>query len=261
MARHAQWSAIYADLARAGGDRIGFGDYTDEAYAVFPRYNVLQAVLDEIEALNADDLPAFDMLRNLIVKAAETASSEFTRPIANDIHHRAMAEERACLASTFRSMAEPELDEVEPLFYRRSLSPDEVQAWRRVIKEAWGATDGYWYPLAEKSHPSLIALELSGIDQVALQERMRRFLAENGVHRVIELREHGTSYEVQSDSVEMLYNLAEGFWTSALSEWIVYCSHEGTITFGGRIAFAIGPEYPASRIEPGQPPHWRASRQ
>jgi hypothetical protein len=239
MTRYEYWSGVYSDLAQGGRNRIAFGDYTEEAYAVFPRYNVLQAVLDTIEALDPDALPDVEKLRTLLVGAAQTASSDFTRPMANPIHQRAMAQEREALALIFRSATTSDLAGVEPLFYRRTLGADESRFWRQLIKDAWGADDGYWYPLGEKTHPSLVALDLDGIDESALQARIGRYLRENAIARVVELREDGVSYELEAGAAVVAYNGAEGFWTSDRSEWIIYCSHEKTMTLGGKIAVAI----------------------
>jgi len=259
MDRHSHWATLYGELAQAGRDRIDFGNYTDEAYAIFPRYNVLQAVLDSIEALDPAALPGLEELRSLLVQAAETASSDFTSPSVNLIQESAATDEREALAKIFRKVGAAELAKLEPLFYRRVLGADEVQSWRDGIESIWGAPNGYWYPLGPKTHPSLVALELAGVED-KLAERLRRFFTDNAITRLIELREYGASYEVQADEAIVAYTGPEGFWTSPESQWIIYCSHEGTITFGGAIA-AIGPDFPAARYDPSQPPYWAASRQ
>jgi hypothetical protein len=259
MTRFDHWAESYGKLAASGGDRIG-SDYTDDAYAIFPRYNVLKTVLDGIEAIDADALPAFEQLRSLLAETARTASSDVTTPMSNAIHQRAMSEERETLAALFAKVTALELADVEPLFYRRTLDPDTVRFWRQSIAMTWGAPDGYWYPLGDKTHPSLVALGLHGIGEIALQERIGRFFSDNAVARVIELREFGEGYELDASAAVLSYTDGEGFWTAAGGDWIVYCSHEGTITFGGKIADEIGPEYRAHHYEPSQPPHWLAGR-
>jgi hypothetical protein len=258
--RHAHWATLYSELVQARRYRTDSGDYTDEAYEIFPRYNVLQAVLDDIEALDPANLPGPEELRSLLIQAAMSASSDFTRPSASAVHERAMADERETLAHVFRDVDTADLADVEPLFYRRVLSADEVQFWRKAIEGVWGAPDGYWYPLGPKTDPSLVALELVGIED-ALPERLRRFFADNAITRLIELRELDASYEIQADAAAVAYTSSEGFWTSPENSWIIYCSHEGTITFGGTVAAAIGPDFPASHYDPSKQPHWAAVRQ
>lgn len=259
MERFDHWAGIYEQIARDGRDRIGSG-YTEAAYAVFPRNNILQTVLGHIEALDADALPGVEHLRTLLADGARTATSDRTRPIGNPVEQRAMNDEREALAALFLKVTISELAEVEPLFYRRTLDTDAVRYWRQLIAATWGAPDGYWYPLSGKTHASLVALELNGVDNCELQGRIRTFFAENNVQRVIELREYDESYELDAAAAVLSYSGAEGFWTASGSEWIVYCSHEGTITFGGSIASRIGPDYCVARFDPSQPPHWLAPR-
>ncbi|ENZ80600.1 MULTISPECIES: hypothetical protein [Caulobacter] len=257
MERFDHWADIYSLMVRGDRDRDG-PDYTDEAYAVFPRYNVAQTVLDHIETLDADALPDCEQLRTLLVHLARNATSDRTRPMANPIQQRAMADEREVLASLFMSVTASELAQVKPLFYRRVLDARAVHQWREAIAATWGAPDGYWYPLSEKTHASLVALELDRVDDVQLQARIKKFFSANAVRRVIELREYDESYELDGAAAVLSYTGAEGFWTAPGNEWIVYCSHEGTITLGGAIAREIGPEYQVTQYDPSRSPHWLA---
>lgn len=257
MKRFEHWADVYSQIAQGDRDRDG-ADYTDEAYAVFPRYNVAQTVLDHIEALDADALPGCEELRPLLVHLARNATSDRTKPMANPIRQRAMAEEREALASLFLNVTASELAQMKPLFYRRVLDAGAVHQWREAIAATWGAPDGYWYPLSEKTHASLVALELDRVDDVQLQARIKKFFSTNAIGRVIELREYDESYELDGAAAVLSYTGPEGFWTAPGNEWIVYCSHEGTITFGGAIAREIGPEYPAAQYDPSRPPSWLA---
>lgn len=245
--RHAHWAAIYSQIARDGRDRTGF-NYTDEAYASFPRYNVLAAVLDCIEQLEPTTLPDVESLRLTLIEAATRASSAFTTPNTNEVHNRAIAEERSTLAGIFREVTEAELTQVEPLFYRRVLTESEVRDWRSTILERWGAGEVYWYPLAPKSEPSLLALHVPMVAD-SLPRRLQHFFLERNVERVVELREFGASYEIQADAVAIEYTGAEGFWTSAGNDWIAYCSHEGTITLGGSLAHGLERHFPGAKVE------------
>lgn len=58
-------------------------------------------------------------------------------------------------------------------------------------------------------------------------------IAERGVIRVLELREDGPGYELDLSESHFTYNGAEGCWTIGSIEWLVYASHESSITFGG----------------------------
>ena len=51
-----------------------------------------------------------------------------------------------------------------------------------------------------------------------------------------ELREYGAEYECDVALFEPIYNGAEGYWSSPSLDWIVYASHESSITIGGWLA-------------------------
>lgn len=61
---------------------------------------------------------------------------------------------------------------------------------------------------------------------------LRAALVEHGVGRLFELREHGCGFEIPVELTGFTYNGAEGFWTNGAYDWLVYASHEASITFG-----------------------------
>lgn len=62
---------------------------------------------------------------------------------------------------------------------------------------------------------------------------MRRILTAHGVTHLYEHREGGESYELSVSSFEPHYNGLEGFWSDKNLDWIIYASHESSITVGG----------------------------
>lgn len=235
MDRNSHWSGVYAEIVSGGRDRIGM-KYTDEALRVFPRYNVDQAVLDTIEQIDPDDLPPPEDLRVLLVDATLKGSSVFTRPVPS--HDKAMAEERQWLKNAFEAVSLAEIANQPPLFYRRVLTAAEVDNVRQGLTERWGA-EFYWFPLGKKTHPSLVAYDLVTVDEVALKRTIGSFLSGREISRLYEIREYGPCYEMEFEAADFTYNGAEAFWSELEGEWIVYCSHENTITVGGVLAEAL----------------------
>ena len=63
------------------GRRASEGRYPPpEDYAVFPRYNVLDAILWEVERIEPGDVDTAEQLRNLLILAGRLAESPFTHP-------------------------------------------------------------------------------------------------------------------------------------------------------------------------------------
>lgn len=236
MERFDYWTTKYSKLAQVGGDRVGTG-YTDKAYSMFPRYNVLSAMLREIETIDYEQLPTIEKLVELLELVGECANSIFTENLENEIAIAATENERELFIAEVTKIAASGLGFVEPLYYRRALNKSEVSNFWKSIEGKWGANRSYWYPLNEKTHPSLIALGISDLDQVVVQKRIQSFLKTRNVDRVIELREFGTeNYLIDTIATEFIYRGEEGYWISDANDWIIYCSHESTITLGGEIS-------------------------
>lgn len=208
-----------------------------EAYAIFPRYNVLNAILLDVETLDSDNLPTFHELQELLGIAGATASTGFSYTESNAIARRSEREERQLFADALRNAVQNGIPEQRPLFYRRTLKVAEADELRTRLRNVWGITGSYWYPIDAKTHPSLVALELENIDETALQNRIKGFFKDNAIQRIWELREFDReNYRIEAGVNDLFYGTGgEGYWTSDEDDWIVYCSHEGTMTLGGSI--------------------------
>ena len=91
----------------------------------------------------------------------------------------------------------------------------------------------YWHPLADTERTDVAAFQAPYFLRAVTPERLAALLAERGITRVWELREYGPEYELDASAFEPHYNGAEGFWTSSALDWIVYASHESSMTVGG----------------------------
>jgi hypothetical protein len=103
------------------------------------------------------------------------------------------------------------------------------------VNENWDVnTQDYWWPL-RGGEPvcEAIAFHTDWFDNEKLSA-LRAVLIEHGVGVVWELREFGeTGCEQSVHTFEPVYNGEEGYWTSTGSEWLVYASHESSITLAG----------------------------
>lgn len=233
LERHAYWCKRYSEIVRKGGDRQRGYHYTPEALATFPRYNVLNAIRIEIERIDPADLLDVDNTRQRLVLAGETAQDDFTARPIGEIDKRTMAEERTNFCRYIGSFEVSNLNSVENLPYRRVLTTQESRTiWSR-LRSRWQIPEGHWFPLAECRLPDVVAFESKSFDDAVAYERLRDILASHGIERVRELREYGPEYEEDLALFEPCYNGAEGFWSSGDLDWIIYASHENSVTVGG----------------------------
>lgn len=230
--RFAGWTGQYQRLVDAGNDRRG-PDYTPEALRTFPRYQVLDAIRTDLERLTGTELDRLDEARETFALAGLTAVSDFTS-FAWPEAQAAMQEERVAFARFVREVSAAELATVEPLPFARVLAPEEAERVWDAVERAWGLERRRcWYPLTKTHRADVSAFRAPSFLRAVPPEALGAMLAARGITRVWQLREYGPESEVDATALAPHYHGAEGVWTSPALDWIVYASHEASITVGG----------------------------
>jgi hypothetical protein len=254
LARFTYWCDRYSELVSRGRDRQRNGDYTDKAYAIFPRYNVLKAIRVEIERIDPVADVTLEDMKVMLIRAGDTAEDDFTRNATNEIKQRVTDEERAAYCRYIEDLSALDLESIEPFPYRRVLDDEETKAiWSR-LRRIWNITEHYWYPLSDRPSNEVEAFQASW--NSIQPEVLRSLLAERGIERVWELREYGPQYEEDTVLFESLYTGSEGYWSAGDLDWIVYASHEGSVTVGGWVLSTLKSMHPAWKEHLWQ--GWRA---
>jgi hypothetical protein len=239
MDRYDELSGMYAQLPNQGRAADGF-HYSPRARRIFPRYNVVEAMLVEVERLDPDRLPDLYALAHALVRVADIAQSPFTQPPQGKVEEDVIGDERRLFNSVVETwMSVPSLD-VEPMGYRRVLMPEESAEWRRRLEGRWDLDNLSWHPMLEGPVPEdvLILKEASMWDRHGVAG-VRRALQDMGGLRVAELREYGAEYLLDVELFAPTYNGAEGVWSDDSLSWIAFASHEGTVAFGGLLASVL----------------------
>lgn len=231
MSRYSYWTKRYSELVSAGKDRVGYG-YTEEALSTFPRYNVLKAMLIEVERQRPESFTSLDEAKRVFREAAASAETIFTQPPHGTVERQVMNEERGALDKFIAQLTENDLVAVEPLFYRRVLDAKETEVIWGQLKLAWGITGGYWFPLAHRQRDDIEAFQDAYFHQEVGREELQTILRDRGAETLFEMREDGINYELELSILEPYYNL-EGYWCDGTFDWIIYASHESSITIGG----------------------------
>lgn len=247
-----RWRDAYSQLRNGGRDGSG---YTDEAYRVFPRYNVLGTILENVEMIVPDDFDSVDDLRAALLYVATWAEGKFTKNPSSTIAAETMRSERRDFADYIRQLDVTSLDDVLPLFHRRIFRREEAAAvWERVSAR-WQIGKSYWYPLSEK-HPDIIieAFNASTFGSAIGASALQNMLRSGGVRDVWMFGEGEWehSYEIEVELFEPAYTGSEWFYTSDGLEWIVYVSHEDSITVGGWLLDKVKAAWPAWHTKPFQ---------
>ncbi len=238
--RHGSWVEAYRQLQERGEARMTVDElkwsHTDKAYTTFPRYLVWQAILDEVERFEARSAPTIDALREELASAgwrAETALT--TNPALTPDAFAAMAEEREEFAGFVRAVPQSQLEAVQPLQLRRVFGAEEMQRLWDSLDSRWDVKKHhYWWPLREgTAPPDVVTFHADWLDQTKVAT-VREVLIGHGVSQVWELREFGEwGCEQSASALDPVYTGEEGYWTSSSSDWLVYASHESSITLAG----------------------------
>ena len=232
MERHFYWATEYSKLSSDGKARAG-QSYTKEALSVFPRYNVLNAILTDVERFIPADFDSLNHEREMLSRAGKTAQDLFTTGKQSEIEQQVMSEERERFSSFVEKISTDELEGIILLAYRRVLKETEAKNIHDSLEKIWQAR-GYFYPLKERSREDLEGFQSAWFDREVDLDKLRQKILARGIERIWELKEYGPEYEIATTLLEPNYgNGGEGFWTSNGFEWLIYTSHESSITFGG----------------------------
>lgn len=216
----------------------------------------------EIEQTVPNDFPIVEALREFVIATAEAIQNverSYTWQDgreARTIRRTPLNEEQEAVRQEFlqfvRSLSEDELRHVPPLPYRRVLSDSQARRIAKGVSQRWGfeATQSYWWPLWE-GYP-----EQMPNDVLVLQERhfytdlgvatMRDILRTRGITRLFELAELHRAPEVETDVELCTFRGSETIWTSRSHDWLIYISHESSITFAGEwLVAAVKQAWPA----------------
>jgi hypothetical protein len=227
------WTKQYSQIAGTGRSRDG-RIYTSTELNVFPRYLVLNAILVEIEKFTPQDFSTLDEAKVLISSISGYLANDTFKYSQNGLTaEKAMTEERKAFVNYIQTLSEEEIGEVEPMSYRRVIKRSEKQQIWAELKKVWNIQGGNWYPLSEGNPFNLIAFQAKYLEREVGVELLRSLLMKHGITRVWELREFGPEYEMELVFFDPSYNGAEGYWCTQNMNWIIYASHESSITIGG----------------------------
>jgi hypothetical protein len=233
--RAREWFAAYDKLGRTRDDRIrrddGSCDHSDAALNIFPRYQVLAAIQREVERFTPADFSSTEECRTFLVLAAETAPYPYPTSGMGPIERAAIADERRVFGDWVRTLSAATLSSVEPLPYRRVLGHAEAAELTVRLVARWG--NRYGGGVDRDDVPPTLTLWDHWFEDETHLAALRKAIVEHGHSRVWEIREYDECFEMDVSAVEFAYTGPEGFWTTGDMDWLVYASHEQSISFGG----------------------------
>jgi hypothetical protein len=197
-----------------------------------------------IERLEPSSFADVEVARSAVAEAARAASDDFTSSSIGPIDAEAMRDERRDFLQFLGSLRHADLAHVEPLPYRRVLDAKESERVWAALRSAWDISPGYWYPLCDTERADVEAYDADAFATHVPTEVLCEKLRRQGVGRIWELKEWGPEFEEALELFQPVYDGAEGYWCSQELDWIVYASHEGSITVGGALVATVRDVWP-----------------
>jgi hypothetical protein len=221
------WSNRYS-IERTGTDMPY--TYSDSDYNLFPRYNVLLAILEGIETLVPKDFQDVEHCKQELKHIGLSAQSLFTEGEQTPIEQAAIQDERQKFVEYIDNITEADILSAEPMPYRRRLKRTEKEDVRKSLLEKWNFNGHYWDPLEDHSPQPVVFLMQRNITENDL-EKILAFIKNIAGDKVFEIKEDGSDAEIEFELLD--FDCHETIYCDKGFHWIVYCSHESTITFGG----------------------------
>lgn len=209
---------------------------SDSALNLFPRYNYLDTILIGLEEFTPDDFASFSEAKELIIMAGYTSGSLFTVS-QNAIEKNVMQQEREAFCKYIKNLNQEQIEYINPLFYRKVLTETESQKLWGILKKKWDIqTKSYWHPLMDSPINDVIVFQEEPFDIKFGIENIRKILQRKCIQKVFSLTEYGPEYELDVSVFEPLYyhSGVENYSFSQQADWVIYASHEGAITVGGK---------------------------
>ena len=245
MVQYKFWREKYwFELVEKGLTRSGSA-YTPEALAMFPRYNVLNAVLIEVERIDSETLTDLEKAREDLILAGKLGEDVSTSGPKDEISSKTMADERERFCNFLLQQTADSLKEIAPLPFRRVLSRAERDSVWAKVRDRWQIIEP-WFPLDIDSRADLFTFKAKAFETGVQASTLKEFLTARRIIRLWELREFGADYTESIEWFEpVYYNGAEGFWSSEGFDWFVFASHESSITVGGWLLDSIRKIWPS----------------
>lgn len=224
---HARWAQRYAQERTGANDPVY--SYTDQDYNLFPRYQVLAAILGEVEKLVGKTFPSPEACRETLIHTGRTARSLFTE-IDHPVAQTAMQEERENFVRYLQSLTPEALAQMAPLSYRRRLNEEESSTVRQQLLERWNYNGGYWAPLTGNIPSNTLFVAQSALtpaDRSAIMD----YICQHATPHLLEITEDETDAEITCSELDL--DSYETVYCDENYNWLLYTSHESTLTFAG----------------------------
>ncbi|MDQ0116624.1 hypothetical protein [Paenibacillus harenae] len=119
------------------------------------------------------------------------------------------------------------------------LSNEEFNKIKEKLRQVWDYESPFWYPLDDCIRNDIIAFDSKFVQTQEKLEFIKVLLKKHKVTCLFQLREDGKANKIDDIEEFNFWNSDDYFWNNDCfwfdqsMDWVLYLSHEQTITFGG----------------------------
>lgn len=119
------------------------------------------------------------------------------------------------------------------------MNQDYIVDITKKFKKIWDVTEHYWYPLSSCNRKDIIVFDRDYCELHGKFDELISCLIEHSISEIIELREDGSIKIIKKINgfefwmSDEYFWMNEGFWFDNNFDWVIYKSHEDTVTIGG----------------------------
>lgn len=226
--------------------------YSAEACRLFPRYRMADATLLNLEARYPDaettEEEVCSRAKNACRSAFDILSDELRLRKHSDIALEALIMQSAAFETYLSEVRGIELENVPPLPFRRILGELEGEAMWDLLLSKWKVQDrgcGWWPLTADDLPDGAFAVHADLWEARKGDELLLRFLSEQKLERCFLLREiDPLGFEMEASLAKAAYDGSECFLVDRNEDWVVYVSHQSSLTMAGSIADFFRDQWP-----------------
>jgi hypothetical protein len=131
-----------------------------------------------------------------------------------------------------------ELTEVSPIPFERRLTDEESERIETSLKEkfdfgSWKDKNYYWEPLSKTLNQIPLVYFEKELFKSAVTQKIVDIIKSISGDRIFLLTDENINYEVDISSLSVYW--IESAYCNFEADWLIYISHEGTITFSGEV--------------------------
>ncbi|MCC3154017.1 hypothetical protein Q3A66_13355 [Hymenobacter sp. BT770] len=130
-----------------------------------------------------------------------------------------------------------ELTDVSPLPFERRIRKEESEILTAALKDkfdfgTWKDENYYWEPLSQTQNKVPLIYFEDELFKSKDVEKVVEIIKSISGDRIYLLTEESINYEIETSTLE--FDLIESAYCNFETDWLIYISHEGTITFSGQ---------------------------